>query len=80
MSVAHVAATGTYWTTARFDRLAVFDPRTPSNVTDYVKDSNMLCKYPVGPGCKGYEQGTESSGCGRGGGTGKQGTPGAHAP
>jgi hypothetical protein len=43
-----VAATGTYWVTARCHKLAVFDPRAPANVTEYVRDSSVLDKYRVG--------------------------------
>lgn len=46
-SVAYVASTNLYWTTARFDRVAAFDPRAAANIAEYIQEPNQLYKHAV---------------------------------
>ncbi|KAL6755154.1 WD40-repeat-containing domain protein, partial [Haematococcus lacustris] len=45
--VAYVPPTNMYWASGRFGRLVAYDPRAPSNVTEYVRDSNSLDRFRV---------------------------------
>mmetsp|Transcript_33374 Transcript_33374/g.84557 ORF Transcript_33374/g.84557 Transcript_33374/m.84557 type:complete len:866 (-) Transcript_33374:212-2809(-) len=44
---AYVPPINMYWASGRFGRLVAYDPRAPSNVTEYVRDANSLDRFRV---------------------------------
>ena len=40
--MAYVASTNMYWASGRYGRLVAYDPRAPSNITEFVKEANGL--------------------------------------
>jgi len=45
--LACVSATKSYWVTGRGYRLVAYDPRSPANITEYVKDTSRLDEFQI---------------------------------
>ena len=43
----YVETTKTIWTTGKLKRIAVYDPRTPANVTKYIKETSQLGDFSI---------------------------------
>lgn len=43
----YVHATKTYWMSGKSKRIVAYDPRTPANITSYIKDTSRFDEFSI---------------------------------